>query len=155
MSSRPRSWRQACRRLPAAEDVELVLFGHGMEQPSSAGVRGGEPGLQNAFFFDRDGVDEVPPPKLITYVHQGDEFVSWCAGGGGVGDGIERDAAAVLADVEEGLVSVEGAARDYKVAVVADGDGWRVDEAATVELRDAERSDRLGGSEPRPRGADP
>jgi N-methylhydantoinase B len=136
---------------PGAEDVELVLFGHGMEQPSSSGVRGGEPGLQNAFYFDRRGTDEVPPPKLITQVRQGDEFVSWCAGGGGIGDGIDRDPSAVLADVDEGLVTVEGAARDYKVVLAADGDGWRVDETATNAARDAEREARIGRT-PRQRG---
>jgi N-methylhydantoinase B len=131
---------------PGAQDVELVLFGHGMEQPSSAGVRGGEPGLQNAFYFDRNGTDEVPPPKLITNVHHGDEFVSWCAGGGGVGDGLDRDPDAVRADVEEGLVTVAGAERDYKVVLVADGGGWRVDGNATTAARVAARRSRINGT---------
>ena len=52
--------------------------------------------------------------------------------GGGRGDPFTRDPAAVLRDVRAGLVTVEGARRDYGVAIL----GNVVDEAATAALRD-------------------
>ena len=38
------------------------------------------------------------------------------AGGGGIGDPKDRDREKVLADVRDGFVTVEGAARDYGVS---------------------------------------
>jgi N-methylhydantoinase B len=53
-------------------------------------------------------------------------------GGGGFGDPAERDPERVAADVADGLYSREAAARDYRVALSADGS---VDRAATARLR--------------------
>ena len=47
----------------------------------------------------------------------GDTVVIHEAGGGGFGDPRERSRAALLADVESGLVSREGALRDYGVTL--------------------------------------
>jgi N-methylhydantoinase B len=55
------------------------------------------------------------------------------AGGGGWGNPDQRDPALVLADVREGLVSVDGARRDYGVVLTADATA--VDEPATRALR--------------------
>jgi N-methylhydantoinase B len=133
-----------------------TVFAHGTEPPTAAGVCGGEPGMQNAFAIVRGGARLADPahsieafggtvtrtaPKEVTHLDPNDAFVNWCAGGGGIGDPIEREYDAVVADVDEGLVSIEGAVRDY--AVVAG------DRAATEELRQARRRQRLGGREPR------
>ncbi|MGC4250211.1 MAG: hydantoinase B/oxoprolinase family protein [Sphingobium sp.] len=60
-------------------------------------------------------------------------------GGGGWGDPFARDANAVLSDVRNGYVSVEGALRDYGVVVLGDPDEYpeqiSVDEAATRQAR--------------------
>ncbi len=53
-------------------------------------------------------------------------------GGGGFGDPAERDPDQVAADVADGLYTGEIAARDYRVALLADG---AVDRAATARLR--------------------
>ncbi len=53
-------------------------------------------------------------------------------GGGGFGDPATRDPDQVAADVADELISREAAARDYQVALAADG---RVDRAATAQLR--------------------
>jgi N-methylhydantoinase B len=53
------------------------------------------------------------------------------SGGGGWGNPLERDPAAVLRDVVEGLLSVAAAERDYGV-VIADG---RLDADATARRR--------------------
>jgi len=63
-------------------------------------------------------------------------------GGGGWGDPLERDPERVRRDVAEGKVSPASARADYGVVLVASGDDPVVDEAATVELRTAQRAAR-------------
>jgi len=153
---------------PGMDRMDLTIFGHGVQQPSSAGLSGGDPGRQNAFHFQRDGspglaelvtgqpvpgamhlgTSEAPPPKALTSIGASDIFTTWCAGGGGIGDPIERDPEAVRYDVSEGLVTALGAAEDYKVALVATGGDWVVDAEETARLRSEERRARLGGREP-------
>ena len=65
-------------------------------------------------------------------IHKGDTLTELVSGGGGYGDPFTRDPALVGKDVKKGLVSVEGAARDYGVAANPDG---QVDLAATQSLR--------------------
>ncbi len=55
-------------------------------------------------------------------------------GGGGFGNPAERDAEQVAADVADGLITAETAARDYRVALLPDG---MLDRATTVRLRGA------------------
>jgi N-methylhydantoinase B len=97
------------------------------------GVRGGEPGMRSTKRLLRvDGTEEWLPSKSEGIkVCKGDVlyFNTW--GGGGWGDPYEREAALVKADVDRGLVSVEGAKR-YGVVIAADGS---LDEAATTALR--------------------
>jgi len=50
-------------------------------------------------------------------VHEGDKLDLWSGGGGGYGDPLERDPKAVLNDVMDGYVSIDGALRDYGVIV--------------------------------------
>ncbi|HEV8296979.1 MAG TPA: hydantoinase B/oxoprolinase family protein [Acidimicrobiales bacterium] len=124
-----------------------TVFAHGTEPPTSAGVLGGEPGMQNAFAITRGGVLDRLAPKQVTTLQPGDEFYNWCAGGGGIGDPMDRPYDAVMHDVDEGLVSAEGAARDYAVTVG--------DPGATERLRDERRRTRLGGRPAAPRLASP
>jgi N-methylhydantoinase B len=65
-------------------------------------------------------------------------------GGGGYGDPIDRDPAAVLRDVRSGLVS-DRAARDVYGVVMSDG---ALDEEATWQRRMAVREQRVGRSLP-------
>ena len=57
--------------------------------------------------------------------------------GGGYGDPLDRDPAAVLGDVLDGYVSIEGAREDYGVIISADKAAVDVD--ATNKLRDERR----------------
>lgn len=66
-----------------------------------------------------------------TAVAVGDVVECVTGGGAGYGPAVERDPAAVLEDVREGYVSVQGARERYRVVI--DGDG--VDLAATQALR--------------------
>jgi N-methylhydantoinase B len=65
-------------------------------------------------------------------LQKGDRVRIESPGGGGYGSPMRRSAAAVRADVDSGYVTREMAARDYGVALDADG---LVDEAASAELR--------------------
>ncbi len=56
-------------------------------------------------------------------------------GGGGYGDPLERDPEKVLADVREGYVSPDHAARDYGVAIVREAGHWIIDHIETAKLR--------------------
>ena len=84
----------------------------------------------------------VSPSKFADVaVREGDLVRIDSAGGGGYGDPAERDAELVLADVREGFVSAEAAAREYGVRVRTGPDGTPVvDEAGTARLRDREEA---------------
>jgi N-methylhydantoinase B len=61
----------------------------------------------------------------------------------GFGDPLEREPALIAEDVNEGYVTEAGARRDYHAVVTQGDDGeWAADEAATVELREAELARR-------------
>ncbi len=66
-------------------------------------------------------------------LRQGEVFRHDLPGAGGWGDPLERDLLLVAKDLRDGLVTIEGAARDY--GVVATGDPPVIDEAATAALR--------------------
>jgi N-methylhydantoinase B len=70
-------------------------------------------------------------------------------GGGGWGDPLERDPVAVLDDVLDEYVSVQGAARDYGVVLVGSLAELTlaVDELATDALRAEMRGARAGGGQ--------
>ena len=83
----------------------------------------------------------VSPSKFAdVVVHDGDRVRIDSAGGAGYGDPSERDVELVLADVREGFVSAEAAAREYRVAIRTGPDGTPVvDAAETARLRAADR----------------
>jgi len=61
-------------------------------------------------------------------------------GAGGWGDALDRDLTLAARDLRDGLVTIEGAARDY--GVVSSGDPPLIDEAATEALRARLRATR-------------
>lgn len=101
------------------------------------GTRGGRAGAASSFFLNRGTKKErVLGNTDICTVEPGDVIEISSSGGGGWGNPFERPASAVLADVEQGFVTLEGARRDYGV-VIRDG---VVDDAASAELRDRLRT---------------
>lgn len=97
------------------------------------GVNGGETGQRSSKILQRaDGTEERLPAKCEGIkVKAGDLlfFNTW--GGGGWGDPCARDVELVVADINRGLVSAEGAKR-YGVVIAANGS---VDTDATASLR--------------------
>ncbi len=96
---------------------------------------GGEPGTTARLVLRRASGEIASLPSKVSYrrATAGDLLTVVGGSGGGYGPAILREPAAVLADVEDGLVSIDAALRDYGV-VIHDG---RVDQAATRAVRSA------------------
>ena len=121
------------------EGWDVTVFQNRLTAPSSA-VGGGYPGAGASIRFARgaravvdeswashagapvgalrDGAEQPPARARGFRVEPSDGYYIRATGGPGLGDPLERDPAAVLADVERGWVSVEMAASAYGVAVV-------------------------------------
>lgn len=98
------------------------------------GLLGGQCGAPSNVSITRaDGSDEACRAKFLTTVNNGDILRVRLAGGGGHGDPLLRDAAAVLDDVIEEKMSISHARTAYGVVIV--GDPLAVDEAETAKLR--------------------
>ncbi len=145
-SGGPGEWRGLCGshyvkevRVPAKVYTYVV----GMKYPMP-GICGGRPGTPNQLtiryqsddpFVVKHTADWVPMEagQLINYDY---------GGGGGWGDPLDRDPQAVLDDVLDEYVSLEGAERDYGVVLVGSLDDLTlaVDEVATKERREQRRA---------------
>lgn len=99
------------------------------------GANGGRPGALSEKWIERaDGGRERLPAKVEGLpVHPGDVIVFRTAGGGGCGDPMARDPALVLQDVASGVLTVDGAAKNY--GVVVDPAGRQVEHRATDTMR--------------------
>ena len=109
--------------------VQCTVWGHGVEQTAATGVLGGEPASANGFLVLHGGADqarstmghdpteslpgrhELPAPKDRLLLAAGDVMLSWCSGGGGIGDPLLREPGRVCDDVDNGLVSPDRAGR--------------------------------------------
>jgi N-methylhydantoinase B len=111
------------------------------------GVKGGKAGRSFQVTIDPGGPAEREVDALADAepVRAGETIRIRTTGGGGWGDPLNRDVAAVVRDVEWGKVSPDGARTDYGVVLtVADG-VVTVDGSATNALRAEQRSRRTGG----------
>ena len=109
----------------------------GLDTPSGYGVQGGATGGVGFEWIvpaceDEDGPRFVPPKYGVKRLGPA-RMVADTPGGGGWGDPYTRAPVKVLRDVRDGVVSVEAAAREYGVAITADGRS--IDEAGTRTLR--------------------
>ena len=97
-------------------------------------LEGGAPGARaHAFILRKDGTREELPSKKMLVLHPGDQLWEYIAGGAGYGDPLERDPAAVLADVLDGKI-----ASPAGYGVVLTPDGRAVDEVKTKGRREAQ-----------------
>jgi len=117
------------------------------------GLYGGGPGGPSENYLNPDANGPLLPSKLTMTIRRGDVFRHVLAGGGGFGDPLERDAAAVLRDVRNQLLSPAKAEADY--GVVIDTGRWEIDAAATRERRDRIRAARHWDRPPKLQRQDP
>ncbi len=87
---------------------------------------------------DRESAKRLPSRYADYPLRQGDIFRLDTPGGGGFGDPFEREPARVLADLREGYVSRDGAAKDYGVVVAETQDVLTIDATATARKRNKE-----------------
>lgn len=97
------------------------------------GVAGGGPGALHGLLLNEGQAGErnLSLKAVGVELRAGDAITIKAGGGGGYGDPLDRDPAAVLADIRQDYVTPEHAAAAYGV-VIADGE---VDLAATESLR--------------------
>jgi N-methylhydantoinase B len=104
------------------------------------GLWGGEPGEYGMYLLREPGESDF---RVTGGAHHPvavkSEVIVRTGGGGGWGDPLERDPAAVRADVREEFISPDSARAHYGVAL---RDDMSVDEAATDRLRNALRLER-------------
>lgn len=119
------------------EDGVVTTEGEGTYE-APWGIFGGHPGVPLAMTkIHPDGRRESMYSKNTNLPMEKGSAIEWLqASGGGYGDPLEREPAAVLRDVEDGYVTVEDARTHYGVVVSAGTTA--VDEDATERLR-AER----------------
>ncbi len=124
-------------------DYEVEIFtpadyafrGEGVGAPSSFGTAGGGAGVGGEVVLTLADGKRVQAPKYGVERHGPGTYRALSPGGGGYGDPATREPARVLRDVRDGVVSVTGAERDYKVAIAADGRS--IDRERTAQLRRA------------------
>ena len=105
------------------------------------GLQGGGPGA-----FGRNVLDPGMPTeeklhsKITMTLRRGQVFRHDLPGAGGHGEALSRDLTLVAKDLRDGLVTIDGAGRDY--GVIARGDPPEIDLAATEALRTKLRATR-------------
>lgn len=116
------------------EKAEVFLFGErGRYAPP--GVAGGSSGALNRFSYQQDDGQHAPPmaSKMVGIkLTKGQRLQLETPGGGGYGQAVERDPAAIAEDVRLGYITREAARKDY--GCVLDETG-KPDVAATAALR--------------------
>ncbi|MEU8177190.1 hydantoinase B/oxoprolinase family protein [Microbispora hainanensis] len=105
-----------------------------------------------------DGGHEPEPSEMVLWpgtdrakrvgmyraaMKAGDRFINRTAGGGGYGNPLDRDPAAVVADVLDGYVTAESAERLYGVIVDGPGD-WRPTPARVARATEVSRRTKEG-----------
>ncbi len=108
------------------------------------GVSGGQAGMPFQSVIDRDGDVEVLDGLVNdAQVNEGEIFKIMTTGGGGWGDPLERETAAVCRDLLEGRITEASARDDYGVIATWDEyDEPAIDEDATEILRQDKRANR-------------
>ncbi|WCK53413.1 hydantoinase B/oxoprolinase family protein [Aneurinibacillus sp. Ricciae_BoGa-3] len=111
------------------------------------GINGGLPSQPHGAWLNPESEDPHFLGTVFSNIplQQGDSFDRPAAGGGGLGDSLERDPQLVLEDVIDQYVSIERARKDYGVVIKEidrEIDLFEIDEEATVQERDYIRANR-------------
>jgi N-methylhydantoinase B len=101
----------------------------------SDGLAGGYSGELSTNILTSQGAEKTLPRQSHIHldVNTGDRIYHRISGSGGFGEPAERDPRLVLADIQEGKVSIEQAYNRYRVVI--DPREMTVDEPATERLR--------------------
>src|SRR5215470_11656512 len=123
-----------------ATTTDVVVSHRGERFESSPwGLEGGGPGARaHAYIVRADGTRETLPSKKMIVLHPGDQLWEYIAGGAGYGDPLDRDPAAVCADVLDRKISPALALEAF--GVVLTPDGAAVDDVKTKETRERRRA---------------
>jgi N-methylhydantoinase B len=140
-SGGPGQWRGLCGSHYEKEvlvDAKVYTYVVGMKYPMP-GICGGKPGAPNRMVIRYGSEDPFVVQHTAEWVPIGaSERVMYdYGGGGGWGNPLDRDAQAVLDDVLDEYVSVEGAERDYGVVLRGSLEDLtlEIDEEATAARR--------------------
>ena len=141
-------WRGLCGSHYEKEvrvDASVYTYVVGMKYPMP-GVAGGSPGEPNKMIIRYGSDDPYPVQHTADWIpmQAGQRLLYDYGGGGGWGDPLEREPAAVLDDVLDEYVSPEAAEREYGVVLTGSLDDLTlaVDEAGTEKLRSDRRAAR-------------
>ncbi|HEV2309715.1 MAG TPA: hydantoinase B/oxoprolinase family protein [Acidimicrobiia bacterium] len=134
-------WRGLCGSHYEKEvlvDAKVYTYVVGMKYPMP-GICGGRPGAPNEMIIRYGSDDPFKVKHTAEWVPlgAGQRIMYDYGGGGGWGDPLDRDPQAVLDDVLDEYVSVEGAAREYGVVLSGSLEDLTlaVDDAATEARR--------------------
>ena len=97
------------------------------------GLYGGKAGKPGSVSLNPKTTDSRIGSKVTIGMNEGDEFRYVLPGGGGWGDPLDREPAAVLRDVRNEIISPAAAREEY--GLVLKGDGLEIDHGATLALR--------------------
>ncbi len=124
---------------PLDEPMTLITFGEGRRIPAM-GAGGAKSNMVEKkvgrLEITRKGDTEIITDNVIETINPGEIAANLNPGGGGFGNPFERDPLKVVEDIRNGLVSVEGARRDYGV-IISDPERLTVDQDATAKTRAA------------------
>jgi N-methylhydantoinase B len=144
-SGGPGEWRGICGSHYEKEvrvDAKVYTYVVGMKYPMP-GICGGKDGAPNEMIIRYGSDDPYRVQHTADWVpiHEGERIMYDYGGGGGWGDPLVRDPQAVLDDVLDEYVSVEGARRDYGVVLKGSLEDLtlEIDHDATHVLRERMR----------------
>ncbi|MCC6464966.1 MAG: hydantoinase B/oxoprolinase family protein, partial [Planctomycetes bacterium] len=114
--------------------TQIVTFGDGDIEPAFGLFGGGDGTLNFIELRKPDGTRQRPTTKdIVPGVPEGTVYVQEAGGGGGYGNPRERPAGRVLAEVQDGIISIKAAREVYGVAV--NPSTLALDEKETAKLR--------------------
>ena len=148
--------------------LRVSTYSQGFNHPEPKGVYGGfPPSVQAALILRKSNIDKLFKDSYIplslheiscaeitkmeaksagTEFPKGDVLISWCMGGAGYGDPLERELSLIQRDYDEGLVTLETSRNVY--GTVIDKENGKIEASATEELRKSLKEQRIKESRP-------
>ncbi|WP_031466309.1 hydantoinase B/oxoprolinase family protein [Sciscionella sediminilitoris] len=143
-SAAPGQWRGSpayiMRRTDRGASSTFATFNSQSLIHPLPGYAGGYEGTGNFCIIGENADEAICGEHMVAQTYDPSQVIfSHSGGGGGWGDPLDRDTEAVLDDVLDELVSLEGARHDY--GVVIDPTTWTIDREATEHERARQRAE--------------